>query len=178
MAIDLRYNVYISTSQHGPWTLANTTPIVHDPNGNQHTINDLSPGVTYWFLVVGGYVDGNDFVPLISQAIGPDGAQAVGVSQGISGQIFGRVFAPKKPGSTLLGHRFGINGITIDSNLGHRFNVKLQFTEKFEDNAADWNVDSWGADQIYPTTNLSYSSVTFSGVGQTTIEDFENIEAW
>jgi len=68
--MDIKYNVYYATSPKGPWTLANSSPISHDDTGNYHVIAGLSGGV-YYVAVVGGIMSGGEFLPLVSQPIGP-----------------------------------------------------------------------------------------------------------
>lgn len=78
--MDIKYNVYYSTFPKGPWTLANPTPLDHDPAGNEYTISGLKLGATYYFVVVGGYIEDEEFIPLVTQHIGPDGQGARGVA--------------------------------------------------------------------------------------------------
>lgn len=81
----VRYNVYYSTFSKGPWTLANASPLVHDQAGNEYTITGLSKGTLYYILVAGGYIDDGEFVPLVTQPIGPssEGARGIGAASSI-----------------------------------------------------------------------------------------------
>lgn len=68
----IKYNVYYSLNENGPWTLANGTPIASEAtNQYSYTISNLKGGTIYWVAVVGGTVDNDTFYPLMSQHIGP-----------------------------------------------------------------------------------------------------------
>ena len=64
------YNIYYSTAQIGPWTLANPTPITEGTISNTYTITGLTKNTKYYIKIVGGYLDdSSDFIPLVSQPI-------------------------------------------------------------------------------------------------------------
>jgi hypothetical protein len=108
---DVKFNVYYSTAPNGPWTLSNDTPIDRIPEGNSWTVSGLVPNATYYFLVVGGIIEDNEFIPLRSQAIGPNSIGAVGVGSQASATIAGRTFAPRRTDESSLGHTFEVNSI-------------------------------------------------------------------
>jgi hypothetical protein len=107
MALDIKYNVYYSTSAKGPWTLHNSSPLTHNPAGNEYTVDGLKKDAIYYFLIVGGTEDNGEFTPLVSQAVGPDNDGAAGLGAA-KPQIYGRPFSPRKPDDNFLGHRFEI----------------------------------------------------------------------
>jgi len=77
----IKYNVYYSTQKDGPWVLGNPTPIDHSQEGNSYTLSSLQKGTTYYIRVVGGYLNTEDeFVPLITQPVGPQTLPAQGIS--------------------------------------------------------------------------------------------------
>ena len=176
MGLEIVYNVYHSIKPDGPWILSNSTPIPRTSTGNQYTVTGLEKDVLYYFLVVAGHVVDGEFLPLTSQAIGPDSSTTSELQ--MKPNIFCRTFAPHILTSNSIGHRFEISGITISSNLGHRFNVKLQFTETFEGTSVPWHENNWGAGTIDPSVGLTFTNGTFTGPGQTTTEDFSTVEVW
>lgn len=170
MALDIKFNVYYSTSREGPWILANTTPIDHIPEGNQYTVTGLKIDVTYYFLIVGGYIEDGVLVPLVSQHIGPDGAAAAAFGTITKPIAFSKPFAPHIEAETSLGHRFNIPGIYKTDGLGHRFAVTWKYTETFE-GSATWVENEWWSAPVDPRVALTFTNVTFTG--PKTLEDFE-----
>lgn len=139
--MDIKYNVYYSTQSTGPWILANDEPIDHCQEGNSYTVSGLSKGTTYYFIIVGGYVENDEFIPLVTQAIGPQSLSSKGLDAiqatsilaareylpsivGIS-SVLGHQFNASLAGSESLGMQFNINMITTTSPtaLGHEFEV-------------------------------------------------------
>jgi len=55
---DYSYNIYYSSLPEGPWTLANSTPLVDQSYGNTHTISGLTPGLIYYIKVASVDLDG------------------------------------------------------------------------------------------------------------------------
>lgn len=92
---DIKYNIYYSTNLRGPWTLANDTPLDHSDSQNQYEITGLTSGVTYYIHIVGGVINSDDeFVPLISQPIRPNGQGAADVEAAEAPAIITRTFLP------------------------------------------------------------------------------------
>jgi hypothetical protein len=108
MALSIVYNVYYSTASEGPWTLSNETPIAHLDAGNTYSVSGLKIDVIYYFLIIGGYMNNGNFIPLISQAIGPDGTKASGIGPHAKPNIFCKTFGPKIPADSSLGHKFNV----------------------------------------------------------------------
>ena len=107
-----KFNVYYATTPTGPWTLANTTPIDRIDGGNSYTVTGLQSDTLYYFKVVPGTVDEDDnFIPHISQPIGPvpEGAGDVTTRPGIP--IAARTFSPKKVSSDSLSMQFEVDSI-------------------------------------------------------------------
>ena len=77
--MDVKYNIYIATTANGPWSLVNQTPIADVPSLNTYTISGLSEGAIYYLKIIGGYVLGEQFVPLSRQPISNrnDGAVSI-----------------------------------------------------------------------------------------------------
>ena len=71
------YNVYTGSTPQGPWTKANTTPILDVAAGNSYRITGLTNGQLYYIMVVAGHLVEGEFVALCSQTITP------GVNAGI-----------------------------------------------------------------------------------------------
>ena len=46
--MDIKYNIYVSTSPEGPWVLNNPIPIDHDQLGNEYTITDVIRDALYY----------------------------------------------------------------------------------------------------------------------------------
>ena len=106
--MDIKYNIYTSIYQNGPWTLANSTPIDHDQTGNEYTITGLSRGGQYYIMVVGGYIDGSTFVPLMYQPVGPNPEEALGVGKAPGDVLLIRNYTVRKLATTELGHQFEV----------------------------------------------------------------------
>lgn len=106
--MDIKYNVYVSTSPDGPWVLDNPTPIDHDQTGNEYTITDVIRGALYYIMVVGGYIDDGEFVPLMYQHIGPnpEGAQGVGTAPSVPMAV--RNYVVRRKADSMLGHKFEV----------------------------------------------------------------------
>lgn len=77
--MDIKYNVYYSAYENGPWTLANDTPIDHSDSEMSCFIPNLDPNTKYYIVIMGGYIEDNEFIPLQPQPIGPNniGANAL-----------------------------------------------------------------------------------------------------
>lgn len=102
-----KFNVYYSTTPNGPWILANTTPIDRDPNGNEYTITGLRYGVVYYVTVIGGKLNNQgEFVPLVSQSIGPRQAGISGVNSDYKPSIYVRTWLPEITDEEALAHQF------------------------------------------------------------------------
>lgn len=71
MASDIKFNIYHSLSDNGPWTLASPTPISFSEDGEQSTtVSGLAAGTYYYMRIIGGRVEDETFIPLMSQIIG------------------------------------------------------------------------------------------------------------
>ena len=81
MALDIKYNVYYSTSPTGPWTLDNPVPLDNVQGGTGYTITGLKKGAIYYVSIVGGIMQDGEFVPLMSQPIRPGPMQASGIGE-------------------------------------------------------------------------------------------------
>lgn len=104
-----KFNIYYSISIDGPWTLDNPEPLDHVPTGNAYLLTSLRPGIQYYIAIVGGILnDDDEFMPLISQAIGPNASGAGGVQEVRLSPILIQGFIP---------------GTTTTSGLGHMFEV-------------------------------------------------------
>ena len=111
MASNIYYNVYYSTTPKGPWTLSNSSPMLHS-DVNTHTVTGLKLNVQYYFLIIGGILDeNNSFVPLISQPINPEGSIALGVGTAKIPPVSVKTFAPTTNISSGIGHQFEIDVI-------------------------------------------------------------------
>lgn len=125
---DVKFNVYYSSAPQGPWILSNQTPIDRIPEGNNWTVSGLVPNTTYYFLVVGGVVEDDEFIPLRSQAIGPNSIGAIGVGSQAVPTITARTFAPQKAGESMLGQTFTF-GVVDEDPLSQQFNINALRTE-------------------------------------------------
>jgi len=105
------YNIYYSTSANGPWTLANGSPIEHDDDGNSYLLSGLNQGTRYYVLVVGGVMDGSDFLPLIPQPIGPLAIGAQGVGEALVSPIQIANTLPRHVVTESLAHEFEVSSI-------------------------------------------------------------------
>jgi hypothetical protein len=105
--MDIKYNIYYSFRPEGPWTLSNSTPIDHvDDTEMDYTVSGLNPNSVYYISVVGGYMDGTTFIPLISQPVGPVDDT---VETNVSGDSIGfRTFSPLKTSNGVLTHTFSV----------------------------------------------------------------------
>lgn len=170
MALQVKYNVYFSTDPAGPWALANTTPIDHIDGGNQYTVTGLKKDVVYYFLIVGGYMEGEEFIPLVSQHIGPEGSKVSALGTNPLPHVYAKVFTPHIPADTALGQKYEIPNITRTSQLGYKFQVKSVVLANFEGTAA-WDENEWPRDIIGPEDKLTFIPVDFTA--SITTEDFE-----
>jgi hypothetical protein len=92
--MDIRYNLYYATSANGPWTLANDTPLDHVSSGNEYTISGLGYRTSYYFQIIGGIIEDNEFVPLAHQHIGPQLDKAGGVELTTAPAYQAQTFTP------------------------------------------------------------------------------------
>lgn len=107
--MNTKFNVYYSTTPNGPWILANTTPIDRDPNGNEYTITGLRYGVVYYVTVIGGKLNNQgEFVPLVSQSIGPKQAGIGGVDSDYKQVISVRTWLPNITNEEIIAHEFSV----------------------------------------------------------------------
>ena len=67
--MDVKYNIYISTSANGPWALINEDPIADNQSLNRYVISGLVEDQIYYLKIVGGYEEHGNFIPLIRQPI-------------------------------------------------------------------------------------------------------------
>jgi hypothetical protein len=108
---EVKFNVYYSISENGPWILANSSPLDADTSGhNSYTVSGLDHGATYFLSIIGGMVEDNEFFPMITQHIGPN---TTGLITDINALLKpalakGITFAPM---------------VDTDDNLGHEFTV-------------------------------------------------------
>ena len=103
-----KFNVYYATTPNGPWTLANDTPIDRATSGlTQYTITGLNRNTLYYIAIIGGTMDGSDFVPLVSQPIGPKSSGAGDVSANRS-IFFAKTFMPSINTEGTLSHQFEV----------------------------------------------------------------------
>ena len=104
-----KFNIYYATSPTGPWTLANLTPLDRVEAVQRYTITGLSTDTTYYVSIVGGVLDALDnFIPLISQPIGPNQVGAGDQSKNPASPIAVRTFSPQINVSSVLGHQYGL----------------------------------------------------------------------
>ena len=108
MVSDIKYQVYYSTLSSGPWTLVNSELIDHSPDGNSINIPDLQQNVNYYILIVGGVIEGSEFVPLISQSIGPQKLGAMGIDKNSVIPLQVKYKIPKRTTYGILGHTFTV----------------------------------------------------------------------
>ena len=65
----IKYNIYYKPLHRTNWIKSNPEPLNHDPEGNEWSITDLSPGVTYYIAIVAGTLVNGEWVPFGSQSI-------------------------------------------------------------------------------------------------------------
>lgn len=104
-----KFNIYYSTTPIGPWTLSNPTPLDRVEGIQSYTITGLNTDTTYWVSIVGGVLDSQDnFVPLISQPIGPNPVGAGDQNRHPVSPLGIRTFSPKIIVLSSLGHEFEV----------------------------------------------------------------------
>lgn len=121
-----KFNIYYATSANGPWYLANDEPLDRIEEGNEYTISGLRTNTKYYVAIVGGVVEDDEFIPYISQEVGPEAANAgdfVVVDSYPKYQV--RTFAPKVPSTTKLGMQV-VLGINTTSGLNMQFQSYIQ----------------------------------------------------
>lgn len=107
MASNIKYNVYYSTTPDGPWTKANTVLISDNSSGNSYTITDLTEGVLYYVMVVGGILDDfGNWIPLSGQPIGPNPVSATQIDN--PNKIAIATYSPNFVNSGTLSMNFGV----------------------------------------------------------------------
>lgn len=67
--LNLYYNVYYALTENSPWRLSNSSPLLHDIEGNEYTITGLQAGVQYYVSIVPGRMEEGEFVPLMTQSL-------------------------------------------------------------------------------------------------------------
>lgn len=117
-----KFNIYYATTPEGPWTLANEEPIDRDPDGNSFTISGLVSETQYYFQIVGGVVEDEEFVPLISQPIGPKREGAGDFNVFTPQLLSSKTFSPKIDDVDSLSHNFVLGIITV-TGLQHQFDI-------------------------------------------------------
>jgi hypothetical protein len=122
---NIKFNIYYSLSPDGPWTLDNDTPLDRVSTGNTYQISSLSAETLYYIRVVGGVIEDDEFVPLISQPITITKQNAGDVNNVIQGEASTRTFGPRFNDTSSLSHEFTIDGILEDSILAHQFTMEL-----------------------------------------------------
>jgi hypothetical protein len=131
---DISYNIYYSRTAGGPWTLANPTPLSHVDGGNSYTVTDLQPGILYYFVIIGGTITDGEFIPLISQHIGPKSLDTGDINSLRLNTISVKTFAPHAQTITFLGHTFTMHAST-DGSLGMEFGfVNPEFKATYSNN--------------------------------------------
>ena len=105
--MDIKYNIYYSTDINGPWTLANPASIDHTEDVMTTTISGVALNVNCYFIIAGGVEEDGEFVPLLSQSIGP---VAMGSrSVGDAGKIYlTKPWMPYVRAIATLGHQFEV----------------------------------------------------------------------
>jgi hypothetical protein len=107
--MEVKYNIYYSTSPEGPWTLASEVPIDHNDLGNSFQITGLRNDTKYYVSIVGGRVVGSEFLPLVTQPIGPLPEKASGVGVVTMPPWGVKTFEPRVVGSASLKHSIAIS---------------------------------------------------------------------
>ncbi len=104
-----KFNIYYASTPDGPWTLSNPAPLDRVEGLQSYTITGLVTDTIYYVSIVGGVLDANDnFVPLISQPIGPNPIGAADQSVRPVSPVGVKTFSPQ---------------IITNSNLGHQYEV-------------------------------------------------------
>lgn len=106
--MDIKYNIYYSLSSEGPWTLSNNTPIDHSDDLMEYFIDNLTSNTAYYITIVGGYIENEEFIPLMSQPIGPVDIGATTIGSGVEYKIKALTYNPSKSDENNLTHKFGV----------------------------------------------------------------------
>ena len=107
-----KYNIYYATTPSGPWTLANVTPLDHVDNLNSYTVTGLNTNTLYYFAIVGGELNESDeFMPFISQPIGPKPNGAGDVSSSPVTLFTAQTFSPTVKSNNYLKMQFEVEEI-------------------------------------------------------------------
>lgn len=77
--LNLYYNIYVATSANSSWRIANSSPLLHNLDGNEYTISGLQGNVPYHISLVAGRMESGEFVPLIDQPIGVESRGALDI---------------------------------------------------------------------------------------------------
>lgn len=115
--MSIKYNVYYATTANGPWTLANDTPIDHDQNGMEYTISGLARGTKYYLRTIGGVVEDEEFIPYVSQPLGPNAEPAAGVEAPGVNYLVAKAHVVHMSGGTVSGVAL------LEETLGHEFDI-------------------------------------------------------
>ncbi len=107
--MSIKFNIYYGPTVEGPWTLANVTPLDRIEGLQSYTIIGLNTNTIYYVSVVGGTLDSQDnFLPLISQPIGPSPIGAGDQNLRPVSPIGVRTFSPKIVTDTSLSHQYEV----------------------------------------------------------------------
>lgn len=104
-----KFNIYYATSPTGPWTLANTVPLDRVEGLQSYIITGLKTNALYYVSIVGGVLNAqNNFVPLISQPIGPNPIGAGNQSNCPVSPLGIKTFSPQITIESVLGHMYAL----------------------------------------------------------------------
>jgi len=104
-----KFNIYYATTQDGPWILANAMPLDRVDGLQTYTITGLKSDTLYYVSIVGGTLDSQgNFVPLISQPLGPTTSGAADQSTRPVKPIGARTFSPKITTNNALEMQFTV----------------------------------------------------------------------
>jgi hypothetical protein len=108
--MDIKYRIYYAQTSSGPWFLANEGSEVDHVSDDtmSYTITGLGSNVVYWVAIIGGYLQDGEFLPLLSQSIGPKRVGTQGAGEIISAQFKARTFAPHVRQEETLSHTFEV----------------------------------------------------------------------
>ena len=107
--MNTKFNIYYATTPVGPWTLSNPIPVDRVDGVQSYTITGLNTDTLYYVSIVGGTLDVQDnFLPLISQPIGPNAIGAADQGAYPVAPIGVRTFSPSIVTNSGLGHQFEV----------------------------------------------------------------------
>lgn len=164
---DIKFNIYYSSKEKGPWTLANPIPLDNVPGAlQQYVVSGLTMDATYYFSIIGGVIEGGEFVPLISQPISNTPTGAGWINKVSSKIVAAQAFIPRMITTAMLSQEFTVMA-TDYSYFGQQLSITgISFTQDYLGQQFELDELASTSDNFRQQFNISGIDFTESGFRQ------------